>query len=248
MKVDSARYRVFSEQEEYSNDTVVHAFTQWPDDDHLKQLAMQSGCHETTFLKRGPGGLELRWFARHIEVPLCGHGALATASYLAEEMADGDVLEVLNLPGRLWLSKQADQPVLLLPRIKTPRVNIELPGAGFAYDAFDAGRDYLFFTENRQGFVEFDPAAANLQALDKIGIILAAPSDQGDINFRFFAPKAGILEDKASGSVIPALLNLVEAEGKKHYLFTQGVHERVRIAGDVIGERIGVSGVVKQIE
>lgn len=248
MCAHAARYRVFSEQPQYANDTVLYVFREWPDDAHLAQLAKQSGCHETTFLKRCHAGLELRWFARHVEVPLCGHGALAAAAHLSDEMAEGEVWAIRNLPGRLWLAKHDGQPALLMPRLTTPRLSISLPGASFPHTAFDAGRDYLFYTDSRTGFARFNPAEANLTALDKVGVILATPSVEGDINFRFFAPKAGIVEDKASGSVIPALMNLVEAAGRTHYIFTQGGHEAVRIAGDVLGERVAVSGIVKRIE
>ncbi len=241
----STAYQVFSEDPLLAGHTEVHEVAEWPSDGALADVAAQAGCHETTFLRRCASGVELRWFARRIEVPLCGHGALAAAHHLGESLREGDVVEVLNKRGRLRLSRMHGEAGLIWPELTLEVADVLLPSASFPCTAYAAGRDYLFFTADRDAFRRYAPPTAELQALDRIGVILATTSESADLNFRFFAPSVGIDEDAVSVSVIPALVALAGSVDRKDYCFTQGVDEPVRMEASAHRGDIWVTGRVQ---
>ena len=123
--------------------------------------------------------------------------------------------------------------------------NVLLPSASFPCTAYAAGRDYLFFTSDRDAFRRYVPPRTELQALDRIGVILATTSASADLNFRFFAPGVGIDEDAVSVSVIPALVALVGSVDRKDYCFTQGVDEPVRMEASAYRGHVWVTGRVQ---
>jgi predicted PhzF superfamily epimerase YddE/YHI9 len=247
MMLDSAMYQLFSDNPRCANSTVVHLVDAWPDDQQLADIADHGSCHETTFLRRCAGGVELRWFARRIEVPLCGHGALAAAHYLRDAIAEGELVEVCNKAGRVRLSKHDGEAVLVFPQHTITPANTKLPQASFAYTAYDAGRDYLFYTPERDAFRQFDPANSDLPSLDKLGVILATTAPSADLQFRFFAPKAGISEDPASASVIPALVALAGYTEGRRYQFTQGAEGPVRITAIACQGAIRLGGHIFEL-
>jgi hypothetical protein len=110
--------------------------------------------------------------------------------------------------------------------------------------AFDAGRDYLLILEDEYALKNFNPQAAGVQALDKIGCIISSPSASSTAAFRFFAPRVGIQEDRASGSVIPALVAYWGGDRSGSYVFSQESGHNIQIQARQFGDRIGVSGEV----
>lgn len=247
MIIDSAQYRVLSDNPAYANGTVVHVVRHWPRDGELAAIAMQSPCHETTFLRHCAGGVELRWFARDIEVPLCGHGALAAAHHLLGAMADEATIMVCNKQGRVQLARRQGAAALVFPPTVLAPARAALPQAPFACTAYDAGRDYLFFTEDHAAFQRFDPAHSNLASLDKIGVLLVTRCAGADFQFRFFAPKAGIAEDGASASVAPALVALAGLEEGRSYRFTQGQDATVCLEAAVRDGQVWLGGHVERV-
>ena len=217
----------------------------WPGADDLGSLARFTGVEETTFVVLEDGALEMRWFAGRREVPLCGHGALAAAAVLRPWLKEGELREVRNLPGRLWLSRFGDAPYIVLGRTPLTEISPAEVDAGVPLvRAFDAGRDYLLIVESEAVLRSFDPRTASLERLGKIGCILASPSASATAAFRFFAPRAGILEDRASGSVIPALVEYWGGNGSGEFHFHQESGYGIVIRARRLEDRIAVTGEV----
>jgi hypothetical protein len=100
------------------------------------------------------------------------------------------------------------------------------------------------FLEDEYALKNFNPQAAGVQALDKIGCIISSPSASSTAAFRFFAPRVGIQEDRASGSVIPALVAYWGGDRSGSYVFSQESGHNIQIQARQFGDRIGVSGEV----
>ena len=189
--------------------------------------------------------LEIRWFAGSHEVPLCGHAALAANAALLPLLKDGELLEASNLPGRLWLSRQGDAPYIVFRKASLTEIPPETAPIGVrVVQAFDAGRDYLLILENEEILKSFDSSQAGLERLSKIGCIITSPCRSAAACFRFFAPRAGIQEDRASGSVIPALMEYWAAGKPEDQLFSQESGHGIRIRARWLGERVALTGEV----
>ncbi|WP_158623616.1 PhzF family phenazine biosynthesis protein [Corallococcus llansteffanensis] len=239
---------VFGETLLDGNATLVLRVADWPEDAALLELARFTQVGESTFFLLGEAGLEVRWFSHKQEVPLCGHGALALASVLAPSFDDVDEVEVVNLKGRLALRARAQGPELLLARTplrELPRTSIDV---GIEVEAlFDAGRDYLGVVSDVDALARYRPDPLNLAALDKIGCILTAPDGPDGVAFRFFAPRVGILEDRASGSTLPALMEFWRRSKGDSLRFRQCSGASVMLHGAMQGDRVRVSGKVIQV-
>ena len=237
---------VFSEDCLKGNPTFVIRLSSWGDVRQLAAVAQCLGNHETTFFTLNDGILQIRWFAADKEVPLCGHGALAVASILESVLNDGNALPVLNHENKLWLLKQSGNPFIVLRRplliqISTEQFRVGAP----VVEAFDVGRDYLLILKDEESLRRFRPIPGALESLDKIGCILSAPSSSGTAAFRFFAPRAGITEDRASGSVIPSLVEYWKQKGRAApYTFYQESGYSIRIKAEENDRGIAVGGDV----
>jgi predicted PhzF superfamily epimerase YddE/YHI9 len=235
---------VFSPHLSEGNQTIVIRLESWPERRVLGAIARFVG-HETTFVVLEQDKLEMRWFAGQHEVPLCGHCALAASAVFASRLKEDELLEVNNLRGKLWLSRAGDKAHVVFPRARLT----EVPAGPFELGipvlrAFDAGRDYLFILEDEELLKKFDPQAAGIEGLDKIGCIVSSPSPSSTAAFRFFAPRVGIKEDRASGSVIPALMEYWAHDKPGECTFHQASGYDIRIRARRFGDRVGVSGEV----
>lgn len=243
-----AQCTVFSSVPEHGNPTAVMRLPSWPSVEKLQGLAMASGVAETTFVVVHGSAVEVRWFAGDHEVPLCGHGALAASSLLMGIFTADELYEVSNLRGRLWLGHAANKALMALQQIHLE----ELPPHEVSFGVqtnrvFDAGRDYLVVLENEEELLDYRPNSSHLESLVKVGCIMTAPCADGTAAFRFFAPRVGILEDRASGSVIPALVAYWGRNGQQACEFVQRSGENIRIAARIRDRRILVTGDVIEL-
>lgn len=95
------------------------------DDATLQRIAAEMNLSETCFCyPEGDGGYRLRWLTPTTEVPLCGHGTLATAHVLFNELeAPGPTLCFRTLSGELRVSRGADGELTMdFPRGQPVRV------------------------------------------------------------------------------------------------------------------------------
>lgn len=214
---------VFGSAAGQGNPMVVAWLQDWPDDAELLARARELPAHEVTVAVHDGDGWRLRWFGPHGEVPFCGHGALAAAALLPQVDAMGQV-PALGGPARLKLQLGREDglaalqmPTTVLVEIEPRRIDLGIPVSRL----FDAGRDYLAVLADEALLRTSRPCRERMLALDKIGVITTAPVNDAAAGFRFFAPRAGIDEDRASCSVLPALGALWLEECMDEGIFVQ---------------------------
>jgi len=187
----------------------------------MMALAREFALSETAFVRREGGVWGLRWFSPAMEIPLCGHGTLATARALSElGLASEGELRFQTLAGEL------------VARIEGELIELEFPAR-----PAEAVRDLV-------------PERGALMALasELHGIIVTGSGDaraasargsgeMAAISSRFFAPEAGVFEDPVTGSAHCALAPYWgPILGRERFLAWQassrGGLVRVTLAGD----------------
>src|SRR5450830_760127 len=87
-------------------------------DSLMKSIAREMNLSETAFVRREGDAWRLRWFTPAVEVPLCGHGTLATARALREAgIVTDDEVYFRSLSGDLAARYQEDQIELDFPSL-----------------------------------------------------------------------------------------------------------------------------------
>jgi predicted PhzF superfamily epimerase YddE/YHI9 len=236
---------IFSSRLTDGNQSIIVRLESWPEKKKLQSLAGFLGNTETTFFVLKADRIEIRWFAGNHEVPLCGHCALAVSSVLQPLLKDGELREVANLRGRLWLSRKGNKPYIVFRKACLREVPAERFQVGITVQkGFDTGRDYLLILKDEQGVKDFDPGKAGIDRLDKIGCIISSSCTSATAAFRFFAPRAGIQEDRASGSVVPALMEYWAREKPGEHIFNQESRHGVQIRAQWLDGKVALSGEV----
>ena len=154
------------------------------------------------------GAQPLRWFTSTSELTLCGHGTLAAAHVLWERGEASDPLTFVTAGGRLTAHREGDRGGMrfpaLVPRAVHPPAGLSeaLGGAGPRW----VGRNDLDLFVELEGEADVRAVRSDLEALLRIdarGVVITAASDDPTFDFvsRYFAPRIGIPEDHATGSV-----------------------------------------------
>ncbi|MDH6133206.1 PhzF family phenazine biosynthesis protein [Kitasatospora sp. MAA4] len=197
----------------------------WPAERWMRQVAREMNLSETAFVRPLSGeeaaraGAEwaLRWFTPVTEVPLCGHGTLATAHALRTEgLADGGLVRFSTLSGVLTADTQSDGTICLdfpsatLNAIEIPADLEEALGARVA-GCWTTGplNVLLVLLRSEHSVRGLSPDLAAVTRQDARGVVVTAPaedpSDGYDFVSRYFAPAAGVAEDPVTGSAHTAL-------------------------------------------
>src|ERR1700704_550835 len=71
------------------NPAAVMLMDTFPEDTVLQKIAAENNLSETAFLVPEGDDYRLRWFTPTTEVPLCGHGTLASAAVVMERLQVG---------------------------------------------------------------------------------------------------------------------------------------------------------------
>jgi PhzF family phenazine biosynthesis protein len=221
----------------------------------MQAVAAEMNVSETGFLvpcAEEPGAFSIRWFTPTVEVPLCGHGTLASAHILWEQgfvTSDGPV--VLNCKkGRLTACRENGRIRLDFPEV--PALPIATPPR--LADALGVQPLSVYENEFPAGLVELESAEAvraldpDIERLEKVGPgcwIVTALSDTEDCDFvsRFFAPRLGINEDPVTGSAHCSLGPFWAERLRKTELIGHQVSKRGGVVGvRVLGARIHLLG------
>jgi PhzF family phenazine biosynthesis protein len=178
----------------------------------MQQVAAEMRHSETAFVRPRPGGgFDLRWFTPEVEVDLCGHATLASAHVLFETgtVAPDETIRFHTRGGELLAQHAGAAGITLDFPVAEPVPTPAIP------DLFDAlglpvgdmlrtdGDFYMCVVDSAETVRTLAPDFAELRALrDVRGVYVTAPGDAGyDIVSRCFAPRVGIDEDAATGSM-----------------------------------------------
>jgi PhzF family phenazine biosynthesis protein len=213
MKLAIAIIDAFTNQVFRGNPAATTLVDEFPEDSQMQEIAAEMNLSETAFVKRlSPNHFHLRWFTPKQEVPLCGHATLAIAHYLRElrSISLDQPLVFSTLSGDLVISFENNLIAMDFPAAfyhecseRSQQVLAEMLKA-IPYETLGQSGDYItVLLESESDVKNFQPNYESITELDGFGFIVTAIADDSqpyDFVSRFFAPKAGILEDPVTGS------------------------------------------------
>lgn len=225
------------------NPAAVIALPEFPADTELQAIAAEHNLAETAFIVPAGSDYRLRWFTPTVEVPLCGHGTLASAAVVMERLEPERSAVVFHTAsGALGVRRDGAGYRMDFP-VRRPR-SVDAP-SGLAVALGAAPREVA--TDGVNLIVRLADAATvrglapDLVAIarfDVAGIVVTA-AGEGDYDFtsRYFAPAKGIPEDPVTGGAHCALAPFwAERLGRDQFRAWQasarGGELGVRLAGD----------------
>ena len=217
----------------------------------MQQVASEMNLAETAFLHRQEDGFELRWFTPLVEVDLCGHATLASAHVLWEEghLQPGEPARFYTRSGLLTAEQRGawitlDFPATPATPASTPAELVQALGVEVTF----VGRnqfDYLVEVDSEETLRALKPDLNLLGHVPVRGVMVTSQSSSTDYDFvsRFFAPRAGIPEDPATGSAHCTLAPFWgERLNKSELVAYQASHRGGVFRLQVSSERIAISG------
>lgn len=186
------------------NPAAVVLLDAWLPDPILGAIAAENNLAETAFVIPGAKTAQLRWFTPAVEVDLCGHATLAAAHVLFRHRYPS--LHRLTFGTRSGnLTVIRDSELLRMDFPSRPGMPVEVSDGlvralgARPREAFLA-RDLLAIFESESDIRSLQPDFQRTASLDAFAVIVSAPGEAVDFVSRFFAPRAGIPEDPATGS------------------------------------------------
>lgn len=221
-------------------------------DEVMASIAREMNLSETAFVLWEGGAWRLRWFTPAVEVPLCGHGTLATARALRDAgFVKGDAVYFRSLSGDLSARYQNDWIELDFPSL--PPAPSPIPLAVLdalriettpRWTGVNSHHYWLLDLGSAAAVRALTPDRAATMALDIPGIIVTGSGDAPyDFTSRFFAPADGIFEDPVTGSAHAALTPYwSNVLGKTEFVALQASSRGGILKVRLAGERVLIAG------
>lgn len=231
------------------NPAAVLLLDEYPGDSVLQAVAAENNLAETAFLVPAGEDYRLRWFTPTVEVPLCGHATLASAAVVMERLQPRRQEVVFQtasgpLPVRRTSAGYAmDFPVRRSAPVTAPPPLLAALGVApveVLADAFN----YLVVVGEARTVRTLAPDLAAITRLDKSGVIVTAPGEDGyDLVSRYFAPAKGIPEDPVTGGAHCALTPYWAARlGRPELRAWQASARGGELRCRLLGERVELEG------
>lgn len=189
------------------NPAAICPLESWLDDARMQAIAAENNLAETAFFVREGDGYRLRWFTPKMEVDLCGHATLASASVVFDRLEPGKTaVRFATRSGLLTVSRDGDRLVLDFPALPAKREAAPADlraGLGRAFAESWKASNWMAVFERAEDVRALAPDMAALARLAPAAVIATAPADPADgCDFvsRFFAPAHGVPEDPVTGS------------------------------------------------
>ena len=244
-QVDAFTGRLFG-----GNPAAVVILPQWLPDDTLQAIAAENNLAETAFVVPLQGAFELRWFTPAVEVDLCGHATLASAHVLFNHgyAAPPDIV-FLYQGGTLTVTQKEELLAMRFPARPPQQTQCDaaiVAALGAMPREVLRARDLLVVFDTQQEIEDLRPDLQAVALLDTFAVIVSAPGQACDFVSRFFAPRAGIPEDPATGSshctLVPywsarlgkQRLHALQLSQRRGELFCEQQGEWVQIAGRAV--------------
>ena len=229
------------------NPAGVCVLPQWLPDEMLQKIALENNLSETAFVVRRGEEFDLRWMTPSVEVDLCGHATLASASVIFSELKHAaPEIRFHTKCGVLGARREDARIVLDFPAMRAARSEVPAAlagGLGWIPRECWKARDYLAVFTSADEVLSLTPEFSQLATLDCLGIIVTAPGHDCDFVSRFFAPGAGIPEDPVTGSAHSTLVPYwAERLEKSHLHARQLSARRGELWCEDRGERVGIGG------
>lgn len=219
------------------------------DDALLQAIAAENNLAETAFLVADGEDFRLRWFTPTVEVPLCGHATLASAAVVMERLSPERRSVVFHsASGPLGVERTSTGYVMNFPArlsesVATSSALVDALGVlpvEVAADRFN----YLALLESADQVRGLKPDYAAVARLDRTGVIVTAPGDDGyDFVSRYFAPAKGIPEDPVTGGAHCALAPFwARRLGKTTFRAFQASPRGGEVICRFLGDRVELEG------
>jgi len=246
-QIDAFTDRVFG-----GNPAAVVPLDSWLPDATLQAIAAENNLAETAFFVPEGEGWRLRWFTPTVEVDLCGHATLASASLIFSHLKPGLTrARFQTRSGLLEVTQQGDVLAMDFPtrmpvRIDDPALRDGLARAlGAAPDEVWKARDVIGVYKTEADVAALKPDFAAVGRLDAWAVLVTAPGDRSGVDFvsRFFAPGRGINEDPVTGSAHCELIPYWSKRLGKTRLSARQISARGGVLEcELRGERVTMAG------
>lgn len=244
MSIPFFQVDAFTDKAFGGNPAAVCPLESWLHASQMQAIAAENNLAETAFCVPEGDGYRIRWFSPTVEVDLCGHATLATASVILRQLEPTRTkVDFISQSGPLTVTRSGDRLVLDFPVRPasavplTPEIAAALGGHPIA--AYKGVRDYFIHYATAQEIRALAPDMAKLAAVGHICVTAPGTAKDGDVDFvsRYFAPGDGIPEDPVTGSTHCTLVPLwAERLGKNdlraRQVSTRGGELWLRLKGD----------------
>ena len=227
---------------------VIEDEKHWLADEMLQSIAAENNLSETAFVLISSEPFPLRWFTPKIEVDLCGHATLASASVLLRHYfpARHEVKFLTRSGELLSVARKGDHFEMDFPAhpAQPTPVTEEITAALGARPAEAyLARDLLTIFSGQSEVVALKPNPAAVAALDAFAVIASAKGGDVDFVSRFFAPRAGISEDPVTGSAHCTLVPYWAGRLAKTQLIARQISQRGgELTCEIKGNRVLIAG------
>ena len=240
------------------NPAGVIPLDRWLDDAVMQRIARENNLSETAFFVSEGNHYGLRWFTPTVEVSLCGHGTLASAFVLFNELELGRT-EICfeTLSGLLSVAQDGDRILMdfpawvLEPVDKIPKALVEGIGMIPMEVFITSSKDNLFAILRDEAQVRsVQPRLECLETLHPAGVVITAQGENSDCASRYFAPSYGIPEDPGTGSIHCGLVPFWGERLRKKEIYACQMSSRgAELYCEHRGDRVIIGGeAVKYLE
>jgi len=198
----------FTEQAFKGNPAAVCLLSEEKDHRWMQSVAKEINMPVTAFITGFKNEYHLRWFTPASEIPICGHGTLASSFFLWEKgYVDREKAIVYHTKSGVLKSRLVDGWVQLeFPCIHeeatvAPDLLMEALGVEPAYVG-KSQLDYLVEVKSEDTVKNLKPKINLIAKLPVRGVIVTSRSNSTKYDFisRFFSPAQGLDEDYVTGS------------------------------------------------
>ncbi|WP_397538539.1 PhzF family phenazine biosynthesis protein [Rummeliibacillus pycnus] len=237
----------FTEQPFKGNPAAVCYLSEEKESNWMQQIAKEINLPTTAFINLLNNKYYLRWFTPTTEIPICGHGTLASSYFLWEKglfdkeksitfQTKSGVLEAQLIDD--WVQLQF--PTMIQEKTIAPDVLVRALGVDLTYVGKNK-LDYLVEVESEDLVRNLKPNIDLITQLAVRGVIVTSKSNTSEFDFvsRFFSPSQGINEDFVNGSSHCCLGPYWKDKFKKNNLTAYQASER----GGIIKLRV-IDGAV----
>ncbi|HWI47432.1 MAG TPA: PhzF family phenazine biosynthesis protein [Rummeliibacillus sp.] len=198
----------FTEQPFKGNPAAVCYLSEEKESNWMQQIAKEINLPTTAFINLLNNEYYLRWFTPTTEIPICGHGTLASSYFLWEKglfdkekcitfQTKSGVLEAQLIDD--WVQLQF--PAIVEEKTIAPDLLVRALGVKPTYVGKNK-LDYLVEVESEDIVRNLKPNIDLIAQLAVRGVIVTSKSNTNEFDFvsRFFSPSQGINEDFVNGS------------------------------------------------
>ena len=188
------------------NPAAICVLDAWPDDQVLRNIAIENNLAETAYIIAENDGFAIRWFTNLGEIDLCGHATLASAHVVFQHLGyeKPRVRFTTRHVGALIVTYRDGNYVMDFParaaieETLTPGAIVDGLGGAKPVRTFVA-RDYMAVFQDVETILNLQPDFRTLAKAGKM-IAVTAPGRDCDYVSRFFCPGDSVEEDPVTGS------------------------------------------------